>query len=196
MKNLRRFGLAGMLIGVFLVPSLALASFDQNLKQGSTGKPVIELQKFLITQKCFAGSATGDYSASTVRGVKCYQGKQKISATGIFSTSTRLSARATAYKALHPATSVTKPAPAPKKIITPVLPPSPVITPPAPTPPAVAPSSGDNTYVNSDGNTIQSPTYYNSAPSGASAHCRDGTYSFSQHRSGTCSGHGGVSSWL
>lgn len=190
------------------MPSLALASFDQNLKQGSTGKPVIELQKFLITQKCFAGSATGDYSASTVRGVKCYQGKQKISATGIFSTSTRLSARATAYKALHPTTTVTKAAPAPKKVVTPlpppaptkvitsVPPPAPVIAPPAPTPPAVAPSSGDNTYVNSDGNTIQSPTYYNSAPSGASAHCRDGTYSFSQHRSGTCSGHGGVSSWL
>jgi len=33
-------------------------------------------------------------------------------------------------------------------------------------------------------------------PSGASARCRDGTYSFSQHRSGTCSYHGGVSEWL
>jgi hypothetical protein len=35
-----------------------------------------------------------------------------------------------------------------------------------------------------------------SAPIGASARCRDGTYSFSQHRRGTCSWHGGVALWL
>ena len=34
------------------------------------------------------------------------------------------------------------------------------------------------------------------APAGATAKCRDGTYSFSQHRSGTCSHHGGVLSRL
>ena len=37
------------------------------------------------------------------------------------------------------------------------------------------------------------------AGSGASsptARCRDGSYSFSQHRSGTCSHHGGVAQWL
>lgn len=39
-------------------------------------------------------------------------------------------------------------------------------------------------------------TPQNSAPPGATALCRDGTYSFSQHRSGTCSHHGGVSKWL
>ena len=33
-------------------------------------------------------------------------------------------------------------------------------------------------------------------PPGASARCRDGTYSFSAHRSGTCSHHGGVGVWL
>jgi hypothetical protein len=35
-----------------------------------------------------------------------------------------------------------------------------------------------------------------SAPPGATAQCRDGTYSFSQHHSGTCSHHGGVAQWL
>lgn len=35
-----------------------------------------------------------------------------------------------------------------------------------------------------------------SPPPGATALCRDGTYSFSQHRSGTCSYHGGVARWL
>jgi len=35
-----------------------------------------------------------------------------------------------------------------------------------------------------------------SIPAGASAICRDGTYSFSQNRRGTCSHHGGVARWL
>ncbi len=33
-------------------------------------------------------------------------------------------------------------------------------------------------------------------PKGATAQCRDGTYSYSKHRSGTCSHHGGVKTWL
>src|SRR2546423_15303083 len=33
-------------------------------------------------------------------------------------------------------------------------------------------------------------------PRGATALCRDGTYSFSKHHSGTCSYHGGVAKWL
>lgn len=34
------------------------------------------------------------------------------------------------------------------------------------------------------------------SPAGASALCSDGTYSQSQHRSGSCSSHGGVKQWL
>lgn len=33
-------------------------------------------------------------------------------------------------------------------------------------------------------------------PPGATAQCRDGTYSYSHHHSGTCSHHGGVARWL
>lgn len=51
-------------------------------------------------------------------------------------------------------------------------------------------------YTNSKGERVQSPTHYNSAPSGATALCRDGTYSFSRSRRGTCSHHGGVAKWL
>ena len=51
-------------------------------------------------------------------------------------------------------------------------------------------------YKNSKGEKVQSPTYYDSAPSGASAECNDGTYSFSRSRRGTCSRHGGVKRWL
>jgi hypothetical protein len=35
-----------------------------------------------------------------------------------------------------------------------------------------------------------------SVPAGATAECRDGSYSFSQHHSGTCSRHGGVAVFL
>ena len=51
-------------------------------------------------------------------------------------------------------------------------------------------------YTNVDGYMVQSPTRYNSAPADATALCRDGSYSFSRNRRGTCSYHGGVSRWL
>lgn len=60
----------------------------------------------------------------------------------------------------------------------------------------VAPTCANGSYVNSAGNTVCNPEYASSAPSGASAQCRDGTYSYSQSRSGTCSHHGGVATWL
>lgn len=58
------------------------------------------------------------------------------------------------------------------------------------------PTSRVRYYTNTYGNRVQSPTYYSSTPSGATAICRDGTYSFSQSRRGTCSHHGGVARWL
>ena len=51
-------------------------------------------------------------------------------------------------------------------------------------------------YYNKSGDKVQSPTYYKSVPSGATAICKDGTYSFSRSRKGTCSHHGGVLRWL
>ena len=61
---------------------------------------------------------------------------------------------------------------------------------------AAVPKSQPRYYTNKDGQRVQSPTYYDKAPAGATAQCRDGTYSFSQHRQGTCSHHGGVAKWL
>jgi uncharacterized protein DUF3761 len=51
-------------------------------------------------------------------------------------------------------------------------------------------------YTNRDGDKVQSPTTYDQVPDGATAVCRDGTYSFSENRRGTCSHHGGVAKWL
>jgi len=53
-------------------------------------------------------------------------------------------------------------------------------------------------YINSDGQDVHSPAHTKSgnAPEGASAKCRDGSYSLSTHHRGTCSRHGGVAAWL
>ncbi|WP_236728664.1 DUF3761 domain-containing protein [Methylobacterium sp. WSM2598] len=52
-------------------------------------------------------------------------------------------------------------------------------------------------YINRDGRSVHQPAHTRdgSKPEGATAHCRDGTWSFSRHRAGTCSGHHGVASW-
>lgn len=53
-------------------------------------------------------------------------------------------------------------------------------------------------YINSCGAYVPSPTRTGDGrpPVGATAQCRDGTFSFSQSRRGTCSHHGGVARWL
>lgn len=53
-------------------------------------------------------------------------------------------------------------------------------------------------YTNTAGNTVHRPahTVSGSAPTGATAQCRDGSFSFSLSHRGTCSHHGGVASWL
>jgi hypothetical protein len=61
---------------------------------------------------------------------------------------------------------------------------------------AHARSCGAGSYVNSRGNCVRRPVQSTTAPRGASAQCRDGSWSFSQSRRGTCSHHGGVARWL
>ena len=56
--------------------------------------------------------------------------------------------------------------------------------------------AASNYYTNSSGNKVHVPEYKEVSPTGSSALCRDKTYSFSQHKRGTCSHHGGVSKWL
>ena len=48
-------------------------------------------------------------------------------------------------------------------------------------------------YKNVSGRCVHSPS---SSPVGATARCRDGTFSYSEHASGTCSYHGGVLVWI
>lgn len=51
-----------------------------------------------------------------------------------------------------------------------------------------------NHYTNVSGHNVHGPSRTRSGarPSGATAHCSDGTWSFSEHARGTCSHHGGI----
>ena len=59
--------------------------------------------------------------------------------------------------------------------------------------PAAAPAAAKSAVVSKSAPTA---TASNTDPTGATAKCKDGTYSKSKHHSGTCSSHGGVAEWL
>ncbi|HEY2004556.1 MAG TPA: DUF3761 domain-containing protein [Candidatus Saccharimonadia bacterium] len=91
----------------------------------------------------------------------------------------------------------TSPSATPTPLPSPTVAKTPVPTPlPTAKPVVAVPATSSSGYTNSDGNYVPSPTHAAAPPAGATAQCADGTYSFSQHRSGTCSHHGGVAQWL
>jgi predicted RNA-binding Zn-ribbon protein involved in translation (DUF1610 family) len=59
---------------------------------------------------------------------------------------------------------------------------------------ALAYACNNNYYVNSSGNLVHSPSCGEEHQK-RTAECRDGSVSFSEHRRGTCSYHGGVAHW-
>ena len=50
-------------------------------------------------------------------------------------------------------------------------------------------------YINRSGEAVPLPVYIDERPQNATAQCRNGAYSFSRSRSGTCSKEGGVAEW-
>jgi hypothetical protein len=69
---------------------------------------------------------------------------------------------------------------------------------PAATPaPTAAPAKTSSKATPAAASSSSAPTISDAAaPAGSTAKCKDGTYSKSQHHSGTCSHHGGVAAWL
>lgn len=55
---------------------------------------------------------------------------------------------------------------------------------------------GDDYYTAVSGHRVHRPEHANGRPGGATARCRDHSWSFSENHRGTCSHHGGVASWL
>ncbi|MGH3670975.1 MAG: DUF3761 domain-containing protein, partial [Pseudonocardiaceae bacterium] len=95
----------------------------------------------------------------------------------------------------HPAAEPATPA-APPVAQTRVQAPRAAAAAPSAAPARISGSCAEDYYRNSNGTCVHRPVQAATAPAGATAHCKDGTYSFSQHRSGTCSGHRGVAQWI
>jgi len=71
--------------------------------------------------------------------------------------------------------------------------------PAAPAAAAPAPAASKGTKAEAAATTSAAPaakTSSNTDPTGATAQCKDGTYSHSKHHTGACSHHGGVAQWL
>jgi hypothetical protein len=62
--------------------------------------------------------------------------------------------------------------------------------------PAPAPTTTRTLPPMSAPRSAPTPSRMGQVPAGASAQCRDGTYSYSKNRRGTCSHHGGVATWM
>ncbi|MBV9929716.1 MAG: DUF3761 domain-containing protein [Alphaproteobacteria bacterium] len=56
--------------------------------------------------------------------------------------------------------------------------------------------SAPHYYRAHSGHYVHRPMHADSRPAGATARCRDGSWSFSESRRGTCSWHGGVAAWV
>lgn len=88
------------LIFIALLISLALFNsteaadgFNQDLSFGSSGSEVLKLQEFLAAQGLYSGPITGNFYSLTLRAVKLFQEKEKISpAAGYFGPLTRAKA--------------------------------------------------------------------------------------------------------
>lgn len=85
-----------LLFAALLIPALAFAAFNSDLRQGDSGPLVVELQNFLISRgHLTAGNNTGFFGPLTLAAVKAFQSAQNISpVSGFFGPLTRAAANA------------------------------------------------------------------------------------------------------
>jgi peptidoglycan hydrolase-like protein with peptidoglycan-binding domain len=74
---------------IFLVPLTSYASFDTNLKYGSKGEQVKELQQFLTDLGFYTAGLTGNFYSLTLVGVKKFQASHNLPTTGYFGAMSR-----------------------------------------------------------------------------------------------------------
>jgi hypothetical protein len=58
-----------------------------------------------------------------------------------------------------------------------------------------AEAGADEYFTNASGHRVHRTVHASYTPKGATARCRDGSFSFSEHHQGTCSHDGGVAVW-
>src|SRR3989338_8979601 len=73
----------------FITPSISLATIDTNLKYGSRGAAVSELQEFLIDKGFLLGQTSGNFFSLTRKAVVAYQASVGLPATGFVGAMTR-----------------------------------------------------------------------------------------------------------
>lgn len=90
-----------LLIVLFLIPSVSLASFDVNLKYGASGADVSQLQELLSSEGCLTVTPTGYFGLLTLAGVQCFQTKYSISpVSGYFGVLSRTQANSIVANAI------------------------------------------------------------------------------------------------
>jgi peptidoglycan hydrolase-like protein with peptidoglycan-binding domain len=81
MKKLQKYFAIVALI-ILIIPISSFASFDTNLKLGSRGAAVTDLQNFLISQNYLTGSADGVFGPNTRQAVMTFQTSQRLTPDG------------------------------------------------------------------------------------------------------------------
>ncbi len=193
-KALTVAGKAGVIIAAFVGLSVVSAATQSPNNQPSTTKPAPSSgssmpSKPLITTKTVTETKPVPFTSSTVQDGTIAQGTSSITTKGadgietLTYQDTYTDGKLTDHKLVSDEVT-TKPVAQVTTVGTYVAPAS------------TTPTCTNGTYVNSAGNTVCSPEQSSTQPAGATAQCVDGSYSFSQSRSGTCSHHGGVATWL
>ena len=146
---------------------------DRMTRQLSTALTLLLLATAIRAQAPATACKDGTTSAVTGKGACSHHGGVEKKAT------TKKADRAATGGPItyQPRTAAPSPAPTP--------------TPPL-TPMSVPTRSGDPLPVPRP----TAPRTTSAVPTGASAQCKDGSYSHSKNRRGTCSHHGGVSAWM
>jgi peptidoglycan hydrolase-like protein with peptidoglycan-binding domain len=78
-----------VIFGLTLIPSIGFASIDNNLRYGSRGAQVTELQEFLIDKGFLQTQSTGNFYSLTLKAVKAFQSANNIPNTGYVGILTR-----------------------------------------------------------------------------------------------------------
>ncbi len=188
-SGLSKAGKAGVvLVSLFVVGATAAPTTPSKPTQPPVAPTTSGTKADVIEKKTTTVTQTIPFSKTTVNDSTLEQGKTSIKTTGVNGVKTltyeiTLTNGTQTDKKLIKEETTTQPISEVTAIGTYVAP-RPVLNCP------------NGTYTNSAGNEVCSPYSSPSAPAGATARCGDGTYSFSQSRSGTCSHHGGVAEWL